>query len=113
MNKNASADPVHPGGFWIFCIAEERIPMGVAVHGKKYAVMLHLYIPFIVGDTEGHDLLCGHYTAQLSSVKLLCCACECPTDKTGSSQAKYPHCKPPVIKQQWQVKQLQLNCINI
>ena len=27
---------------------------------KVYPVVLHPYIPFIIGDTEGHDCLCGH-----------------------------------------------------
>ena len=65
-----------------------------------YPAVLHPYIPFIViVYTEGHDRLCGHYTARFSSIKQLCRACECPTDKTGYSQAKYPHCKPSVIDQ--------------
>ena len=65
--------------------------------GKIYPVVLHPYVPFIVGDTEGHDRLCGHYTARFAKIKQLCRACECPTDKTGYSQAKYPHRKPTVI----------------
>jgi hypothetical protein len=65
---------------------------------KAHPVVLHPYVPFIVGDTEGHDRLCGHYTARFSKIKQLCRACECPTDKTGYSQAKYPHrTKPAVI----------------
>jgi hypothetical protein len=65
--------------------------------GKTYPVVLHLYVPFIVGDTEGHDRLCGHYTARFAKIKQLCRACECPTEKTGYTQAKYPHRKPTVI----------------
>jgi hypothetical protein len=29
---------------------------------KVYPVVMHPYIPFIIGDTEGHDRLCGHYS---------------------------------------------------
>lgn len=65
--------------------------------GKPYPVVLHPFVPFIVGDTEGHDRLCGHYTARFAKVKQLCRACECPTEKTGYSQAKYPHRKPSTI----------------
>ena len=28
----------------------------------------HLYVSFIIGDTEGHDRLCGHYTAHFSQI---------------------------------------------
>jgi hypothetical protein len=79
--------------------------------GKTYPCVLHPYIPFIVGDTEGHDRLCGHYTARFAKVKQLCRACECPTDKTGYSQAKYSHRKPSVIDRLvngGKLKQLQL-----
>ena len=65
--------------------------------GKPYPVVFHPYVPFIVGDTEGHDRLCGHYTAQFAKVNQLWRACECPTDMTGYSQARYPHRKPSVI----------------
>ena len=65
--------------------------------GKTYPVVLHPYVPFIVGDTEGHDRLCGHYTARFAKIKQLCRACECPTEMTGYSQANYPHRKPTVI----------------
>jgi hypothetical protein len=30
-------------------------------HGKIHRVVFHPYVPFIIGDTEGHDRLCGHY----------------------------------------------------
>ncbi|KAI2513242.1 hypothetical protein MHU86_1280 [Fragilaria crotonensis] len=83
--------------------------------GKKHPIVLHPYIPFMVGDTEGHDRLCGHYNARFSSVKQLCRACECPTDKTGYSQAKYPHRKPSVIDRLvngGKLRQLQLMSLN-
>jgi Plavaka transposase len=65
--------------------------------GKVHPIVLHPYIPFIIGDTEGHDRLCGHYTARFSSIKQLCRVCECPTLKSGWSKAKYCHRKPAVI----------------
>ena len=48
--------------------------------GRRHPVALHPYVPFIVGDTEGHDRLCGHYTARFATVKQLCRVCECPTN---------------------------------
>jgi Plavaka transposase len=64
---------------------------------KVYPVVMHPYIPFIIGDTEGHDRLCGHYTARFSAIKQLCRACECPTHLSGYSKAKFRHRKPAVI----------------
>ena len=64
---------------------------------KVYPVVLHPYIPFIIGDTEGHDRLCGHYTARFSAIKQLCRVCECPTHLSGYSKAKFRHRKPTVI----------------
>ena len=29
-----------------------------------HKLVFHPYVPFIVGDAEGHDRLCGHYTEQ-------------------------------------------------
>ena len=62
--------------------------------GKVYDVVLHPYVPFIVGNTEGYDRLCGHYTARFKAVKQLCQACQCPTELSGYSEAKYLHRKP-------------------
>jgi hypothetical protein len=64
---------------------------------KVYPIVLHPYVPFIIGDTEGHDRLCGHYTARFASVKKLCRACECPTYETGYSKGRYRHRKPRLI----------------
>ncbi|KAI2499383.1 hypothetical protein MHU86_15095 [Fragilaria crotonensis] len=64
---------------------------------RVYPVVLHPYIPFIIGDTEGHDRLCGHYTARFEKVKQLCRVCECPTRLSGYSKAKFNHRKPAAI----------------
>jgi hypothetical protein len=61
-----------------------------AVHN----VVFHPYVPFIIGDTEGHDRLCWHYTARFAKIKQLCRACECPTEMTGYSKSIYRHRKP-------------------
>ncbi|KAI2493153.1 hypothetical protein MHU86_21376 [Fragilaria crotonensis] len=55
-----------------------------------HKVVFHPYVPFIVGDTEGHDRLCGHYTARFMEVKQLCRICECPSYLTGYSKSKFP-----------------------
>ncbi len=41
--------------------------------GKTFPVVMHPYISFIIGDTESHDCLCGHYAAaRFKTVKQLC-----------------------------------------
>jgi hypothetical protein len=57
-------------------------------------VVFHPYVPFIIGDTEGHDRLCGHYTARFAKIKQLCRACKCPTEMTGYSKSDFSHRKP-------------------
>ncbi len=61
-----------------------------AVHN----VVFHPNVPFVIGDMEGHDCLCKHYTAQFSKIKQLCRACEYPTEMTGYSKSVYRHRKP-------------------
>ncbi len=61
---------------------------------KTFPVVMHHYIPFVIVDTEGHDCLCGHYTARFETVKQLCRACECPTLQSGYSKVNFPHRKP-------------------
>lgn len=62
-----------------------------------HKVVFHPYVPFIVGDTEGHDRLCGHYTARFMEVKQLCRICECPSYLTGYSKSKFPHRLPKKV----------------
>jgi hypothetical protein len=62
-----------------------------------HKVVFHPYVPFIVGDTEGHDRLCGHYTARFMEVKQLCRICECHSYLTGYSKSKFPHRLPKKV----------------
>jgi hypothetical protein len=57
---------------------------------KIYPVVFHPYVPVIIGDTEGHNRLCGHYTARFSKIQQLCCICECPIYLTGYSKSNFP-----------------------
>ena len=67
--------------------------------GEDHKVTFRLYIPFIIGDTEGHDLLCGHYKCRTGNVAQLCRACECPTNLSGWSKANFPFRRQTHIKQ--------------
>ena len=51
--------------------------------------MVKIPIMFTVGDTEGHDRLCGHFLCQTGGVKQLCRTCECPTAECNSSKVNY------------------------
>ena len=75
---------------------------------KIYPVVFHPYVPFIIGDTEGHDRLCGHYTARFSQISQLCRICECPTYLTGYSKSKFPH-RLPKKSTPWCVRALPIS----
>jgi hypothetical protein len=79
-------------------LQEKGIKWNVQYRGKSYPTILHPYIPFIIGDTEGHDTLCGHYKSRTSAVAQLCRACECPTSKSGWSKGRlFAKRKPSII----------------
>jgi len=40
--------------------------------GNVIPVTFRMYVPFIIGDTEGHDQLCGHYKCRTGNVAQLC-----------------------------------------
>jgi len=65
--------------------------------GETHEVTFRLVVPFIVGDTEGHDRLCGHYLARFAKVAQLCRICECPTHLTDYSKASFPYRLPARI----------------
>ena len=61
-------------------------------------VTLCLYVPFIIGDTEGHDYLCGHYGSRGQGVAQLCRACECPNTLTNDENVTIKYRRPAVIE---------------
>ena len=42
------------------------------IGGVVLPVTFRMYVPYIIGDAEGHDHLCGHYTARFEAIKQLC-----------------------------------------
>jgi hypothetical protein len=67
-------------------------------HGKTYPVVLHPFIPFLIGDTEGHDSLCGRFKSRTDDIAQLCRACVCPTMLCGYSKSRdFALCKPRII----------------
>ena len=45
------------------------IPFSFSYRGKPYNVNLKVFLMFIIGDTEGHDKLCGRYNSRALQVK--------------------------------------------
>lgn len=56
--------------------------------GKIHNVTLQIPLLYIVGDTEGHDKLCGHYQNRTKSA-YLCRYCQCPREETGNPNAQH------------------------
>ena len=56
---------------------------------QKTPVFFKVPVLFVVGDTEGHDKMCGHYLNR-TKVKALCRYCKCPFHLTGSGSLVNP-----------------------
>ena len=61
---------------------------------RKIPVTFRMYVPFIVGDTEGHDRFCGHFTTRFPGIHELCRICECSTKKSGYFKSNFPYRLP-------------------
>ena len=60
------------------------LPFCLHFRGSVYKVLLKLPILYIVGDTEGHDRLCGRYNSRAHGVARLCRHCTTPTLETSN-----------------------------
>ena len=81
-------------------LQERGFRWNIQYRGEVYPTVLYPFIPFIIGDTEGHDYLCGHYKNRTANIHQLCRICEVPTHKTGWSKGrKYPKRKQSKIRQ--------------
>ena len=58
--------------------------------GKQYTANLKFYVLVILGDTEAHDKLCGHYNCRNLGVKCICRHCKVPSDQLDNPWAMYP-----------------------
>ena len=56
-----------------------------------YNVVFKLAVLFIIGDTEGHDKLCGKYINRSFHVKRLCRYCNTPTEESDNTSFKFQH----------------------
>ena len=48
-------------------------------NNKLWSVRMKFAIAFVIGDTELHDKLCGHYGCRTKTVAQICRHCNCPT----------------------------------
>jgi hypothetical protein len=63
---------------------EGGLPFCLHYNGVSHHVLLKLPILYIVGDTEGHDRLCGRYNSRAHGVARLCRHCTTPTLETSN-----------------------------
>ena len=58
------------------------VAWNISYHGQNHDCTLKLPILCVVGDTEGHDMMCGHYQNRSNS-RSFCRSCNCPAEETG------------------------------
>ncbi len=58
--------------------------------GQTYEVVFVCVVFFMVGDTAGHDKMCGHYVSYTKLIKQICRYCEVPTDEADDPDANCP-----------------------
>jgi hypothetical protein len=71
----------------------------LSYNGKIYQnVEFVMFVPFIKGDTEEADRLCGHYTSRGINVAQICRYCHCPTKESDNPLAQYAYRSVPKIQ---------------
>ena len=58
--------------------------------GEQYIANLKFFVLVVLGDTEAHDKLCGHYNCRMLSVKCICRHCPVPSDSLDDPMSNYP-----------------------
>lgn len=54
--------------------------------GKKWDVTMQFALCFVIGDTEMHDQLCGHFGCRNDKISMICRHCTCPTSELVNPQ---------------------------
>ena len=68
-----------------------------AFNNQMQLAFLRCPILFIIGDTDGHDKLCGRYGSRMN-VARLCRYCDCPFDETDNPTIKFAYTEQNKIK---------------
>lgn len=69
--------------------------------GRTLPVVFHPYVPFIIGDTEGHDRLCGHYTSRGKGVNQLCVFVNAQQNAPVAPSHSDILCDPHILSIDW------------
>ena len=64
-----------------------------------FDVVFKLPVLFVVGDTEGHDKMCGKFLSRTNQIPRLCRYCDCPTDDTDLTTHVFSPTLGPEIAQ--------------
>jgi hypothetical protein len=80
-------------------IKSQKDPIIWEFKSKTTSRFLRLRLPvlFVIGDTEGHDKLCGRYSNR-SKTKSLCRYCDIPFDKTDEPFYKFNYITESKVK---------------
>ena len=71
--------------------------------GKVHDVVFKVPVLFVIGDTEGHDKMCGKFLSHSKDkVKHLCRYCNCPSDHTGDPEYKFTYTKVSQVEKLFQ-----------
>ena len=58
-------------------------------NGRFWPVRMKFALAFVIGDTELHDKLCGHYGCRGTKVAQICRHCDCPTKMCNQPRASF------------------------
>jgi hypothetical protein len=67
------------------------VPFSFTYRGKQYDANLKVFLMFIIGDTKGHDKLCGRYNSRALQAKQI------PTMDCDNAFYPWQHVKPDVV----------------
>jgi hypothetical protein len=66
----------------------QAVGWNLLYNDKNYEVFFRLPVLFIIGDTDGHDKLCGRFCSRMN-VARLCRYCDCKFDETDNPFVKF------------------------
>ena len=73
------------------------VAWNLSYEGAVYEVVFKFPVLFIVGDTEGHDKLCGKFLSRTERMARLCRYCDCPTAHTNDPSCTWDFTLAPSI----------------
>jgi hypothetical protein len=74
------------------------VPFSFTYRGKQYNVNLKVFLMVVIGDTEGHDKLCGRYNSRALQVQRVCRHCNIPTMECDNAFYPWRHVFPEDVQ---------------